>query len=130
MTSLEMVETLFSMTEEYIFKTLQSIQSSVPKQLKDAVIEKTAITPTMDMIVDKALEDDSISQEKKDELSKLKEAGYFSKEKFTENHQVRVQIDNYVNREIKKAIKEGRLPNKKQLKELQKIWKEQSLSKV
>lgn len=119
-------------TKESIDKTLREIQQSVPALLRKAVVTKTIATPTVMFVVDKALEDPDFPQEKKDKLLELKEAGYFNKEKPTENPKVAQQIENYVARKTKEAIKEGRLPTKKQFKELQELWKqqEQTSSKV
>ncbi len=113
------------MTKEQIDTELRRIQQSVPKALRDTVLVRTAITPTMSMIAQKAIEDPDFPPEKKEQLQLLIDRGYFTKEKYTQNDKVAKQIDNYVNREIKKSIKEGRLPNKKQLKQLEEQWKEQ-----
>lgn len=109
-------------TQESIDKVLRDIQRSVPEQLRKAVVIKKASTPTVSFIVEKALEDPDFPQEKKDELLRLKELGYFDKEKASEDPKIAKQIENYVARETKKAIKEGRLPTKKEFKELQKTW--------
>lgn len=110
------------MTKEAIDKVLKEIQLSVPEALRKAVVVRSPATPVMKMIVDKALEDPEFPEEKKQQLRELKDAGYFEKEHLGENPKIANQIENYVNREIKKAVKEGRLPNKKQLIELTKLW--------
>lgn len=111
-----------SHTKDSIDKVLREIQQSVPETLRKAVVVKKLATPTMIFIVDKALEDPDFPQDKKDKLRELKDAGYFTKERATEDPKVAKQIENYVARETKRAIKEGRLPTKKQFKELQKTW--------
>jgi len=106
-------------TTATIEKELRRIQASIPKPLLQFVVTETAITPTMKDVVDKALEDPDFPAEKKEELRILKANGYFDRKKVRQNDNIAKQIDNYVNREIKKAVKDGRLPTKKQLKEIQ-----------
>lgn len=113
------------MTKESIDKVLKDIQESVPEALRKAVVIKTPASPTMRMVVNKALEDSEFPEEKKEKLRELDAIGYFDKERITEDQKVVKQINMYVNREIKRAVKEGRLPTKKQLAELQKQWNEQ-----
>lgn len=113
------------MTEEQIFNTLKEINQSIPKYLKDAVVIKKPRTPVMNMLVQKALEDENFPEEKKAQLRELQGSGYFDKEEFSEDPNVAKKINAFTNRKIKEAIKEGRLPSKKQLIKLQSIWKEQ-----
>lgn len=114
-----------SFTRESITKELQRIQASAPDMLKKMVVRQEKLTPVMEMIVDKALESEDFSEEKKQELRALKERGYFEKKVFIEDPQIAKQLDQYVSREINKSIKAGRLPTKKKLKELKTLWKEQ-----
>ena len=71
----------------------------------------------MKMVAEKALESD-MDEEKKVHVKKLLDEGYFDKKYIAENQSIVTQIDNYVKREINKSVREGRLPTKKQLKEL------------
>lgn len=113
------------MTEEQIFNTLKEINQSIPKYLKDSVVIKKPRTPVMNMLVMKALEDENFPEEKKTQLRQLQENGYFDKEEFSEDPKIAKKINEYTNRKIKEAIKDGRLPSKKQLIKLQSLWKEQ-----
>ena len=113
------------MTKEQIDTVLREINSRIPKEWQQSVVKEQPITPTMSFIIEKALEDDNISPEKKAELQLLKDAGYFSKKKYQDDPVIAGKINNFINREIKKAVKEGRLPTKKKLKELQTIWNTQ-----
>jgi len=106
------------MTEEQIFKELKRINESVPAYLKSNVVTEQFASPTVKKVVDTALEDPNFPEEKKQQLILLKENGYFDKTKPVENPKIVKQIDQYVMREIRKSIKEGRLPNRKELKEL------------
>lgn len=102
-------------TEEQVFKELQRIQMSVPQVLRDNAFTKEDSIPTITMVVNEALNDPDFPEEKKKEIQELKDNGHFDKFKSVENRKVTAQIDAIVNREIKKSIKEGRLPNRKQL---------------
>jgi hypothetical protein len=105
-------------TRESISNVLKEIQASVPKMLKDATIREVPKTPTMEFVFQKAMEDPNITLEKKEQIRKLLASGMFSKKTLIENPKVAKMRDEYITRQIKKAVKEGRLPNKKQLKEL------------
>lgn len=105
-------------TRESISQELKRIQESVPKLLKDNTLIEIPKTPAMELVFQKAMEEPNITPEKKEQIRKLLASGMFSKNKITENYKVSKMRDDYVTREIKKAVKAGRLPNKKQLKEL------------
>jgi YHS domain-containing protein len=70
----------------------------------------------MKMVFEKALEDPNISEEKKQQVRNLLESGQLDKEVTTEDRKIAKMLDDYVIREMKKSVKAGRLPNKKQLK--------------
>lgn len=106
------------MTEEQIFKELKRINESVPSYLKANVVTEQASSPTVKKVIDAALEDPNFPEEKKQQLRLLKENGIFDKTKPVENTKIAKQIDQYIMREIRKSIKEGRLPNRKELKKL------------
>lgn len=108
------------MTREQIFKELSRIQQSIPKALLENVASETHLTPTIKDVVDKAIEDPDFPAHKKEQLIKLKEAGYFNKTVVRQNDKIAKMIDDFVVRETKKAVKEGRLPTKKQLLKIMK----------
>lgn len=112
-------------TREIIREELLKIQASAPKLLQKKVVINTPITPTIKMVMEEGLKDPNISQEKKDEIKTLLDAGYFSQEKYQEDPKVAKKLDNYMQRQINKAVKEGRLPNKKLLTQLEKEWQKQ-----
>jgi hypothetical protein len=105
-------------TRESISKELRRINESVPQLLRDNTLIETAKTPEMKLVFEKAVEDENLSQEMRDKAKHLLDTGIFDKKKIVENPKVAKQRDDWVAREIKKAIKEGRLPNKKQAREL------------
>jgi len=104
-------------TRETITKELQRIQASVPPLLKKHLFVEKLKTPEMKLVAEKALESD-MDEEKKMHVKKLLDEGYFDKKIIAESRTVATQIDQYVQREINKSVKAGRLPTKKQLKEL------------
>lgn len=106
------------MDREQIRKILQDIHNQVPESLRKAVVIHEKATPTIEMVMEKATTMESIPQEKRDNIKKLLEAGEFSQIRARENPKVAKQIDQFVTRAINRAIKEGRLPNKKKLKEI------------
>lgn len=105
-------------TQESITKELKRINDSVPQLFKDMTIIETKKTPAIEFVAQKLIEDPDISQEKKDKIKKLLDKGTFSKMKLTENVTIAKMRDEYVSREIKKSVKAGRLPTKKQFREM------------
>ena len=103
------------MTPEQIRKVLADIHSRVPEILRKNVVSYQKVSPHIEMVMGKALEDESIPQEKRDHIRTLLDAGEFSKIKVIENPKIIEQIDKFVSREINKAVKEGRLPKKRAL---------------
>lgn len=97
-------------TAEQIAEVLKEIQSRIPKLLLANALYETELTPTIKMVVDKALESPTFPEEKKVKLRALKGSGEFNKKVTANNPKVQKQIDNFVSREINKAIKSGRLP--------------------
>lgn len=113
------------MKESEVYKVLQEINSRVPKAWKDAVVVSKASTPMIAKVVDEALISPNTTEERKKELQELKDAGYFSKQKFSEDPEIARKINQFTMREINKAVKEGRLPNKRKLAELKIQWEKQ-----
>lgn len=105
-------------TRESISKELKRIQDSVPELLIKNTLGEVSKTPEMELVFQKALEEPNISKEKKEQIRKLLASGMFSQKRIIENPKVAKMRDEYVTREIKKSVKEGRLPTKKQLRDL------------
>lgn len=110
-----------AISEEQISKVLSDIQAGIPRLLLKNAFTEVKVTPTVEFVVRKALESDKISQEKKDKLKVLLDSGEFTKTKMVENPKILKMIDNYVGRQINKAIKEGRLPQRSEIKNLPSI---------
>lgn len=98
------------MTSEKIAEVLSEIQSRIPKSLSRNVFREVPKTPTMAFVVDKILEEKAGSEEDRARLQTLKDAGEFNKTMVVENEKIVKLIDQFISREIKKAIREGRLP--------------------
>lgn len=98
------------MRTEQIQAVLQDIQNRIPSALKRNVFIEKPKTPTMAFVVDKILEEKAGSDEDRARLQVLKDAGEFDKKMVVENTKIVKLIDQFVTREIKKAVKEGRLP--------------------
>jgi hypothetical protein len=105
-------------TKESIGLELKRIQDSIPKLLKDNTLTEKFKTPAMKLVFEKSLEDPNVSEDKKLKIKHMLDTGIFDKKSIIENASVAKQRDDYVVREIKKSVKAGRLPTKKQLKEL------------
>lgn len=118
-----------SWTLERIDKKLREINSSIPETLRKHVIKEVKKSPVVEMVIQKAIEDPSIPEAKRTALKNLYENGDFSKTVIREDPRIAKQIDNYVNRKIREAIKNGELPSKSKLKELLKQRNEQVRNK-
>lgn len=101
-----------------ISKTLASIQASVPVAWTKAAFKEVPASPTIAFVVDEALKSDKVTDEKKRQLQILKDSGEFSKVRTIEDTKVTKKIDEYIVREIKKAVRRGDLPPKSKAKDL------------
>lgn len=104
-------------------ETLKQIQRSIPQTMIDAAVTQKKLTPTIEKVMNEALVTESISEEKKTEIKHLLDVGTFSKEAVLENEKAVKMIDEFVNRAINKAIKEGRLPPRSHVKMLPSVIK-------
>lgn len=102
---------------------LREIQSRIPHDLLKAAIVEKKVTPTIELIMEKALESDIIAPEKKEAIRRLLASGEFSKAAPSEVPKVTKMIDNFVSREINKAIKAGKLPPRSHVKYLPSMLK-------
>lgn len=91
-------------------KVIARIQNSIPKMWLDNVTHKEKHGAVMLEIIEKALVDPEVTEEIKEKCRLLKSSGYLDKEVDVENPKFTKLIDDYVEREIKKAIKRGELP--------------------
>lgn len=103
---------------DHIAEVLREIQSRIPKNLLKNAVKQVKLTPTVEFVVDKMLEKQDLPSEKRDQIQALKDAGQFCKMKYIDNPKIQEMINNFVSREINKAIREGRLPPQKEIKDV------------
>jgi hypothetical protein len=104
------------MTLDDIAAELKKIHDSVPDEYRRQAVIEVPATPTMKMVMEKAVHMESIPKEKRDQIQNLIDAGEFDKVRSIENQKITKIIDAHVTREITKAIKAGRLPSRKKLR--------------
>src|SRR3990167_1776044 len=112
-----------------INKVLKEIQDRAPKDIiKKAYVEKK-ISPVVEKVIDLAIADPNFDPVKKEELKVQKELGTFSKTMLEVVKKYEKMVDDYFSREVNKAIKEGRLPQKKKAEQMRKDYEEYIKSK-
>jgi len=112
-----------------INKVLKEIQDRAPKDIiKKAYVEKK-ISPVVEKVIDLAIADPNFDPVKKEELKVQKELGTFSKTRLEVVKKYEKMVDDYFSREVNKAIKEGRLPQKKKAEQMRKDYEEYIKSK-
>lgn len=93
-----------------VIKILDEIKKNAPKELTDNLMHEVHQSPSIEFVVKKALTSKTISKDKKEKLKTLLDSGTISRKTMEANVDVEKQLDEYFDREIKKAIEEGRLP--------------------
>lgn len=111
------VSSLDNMTPEEINLVLREIQASIPKQLLDLVVTKQPLTPTIKKVAELTLNED-IPDWKRQQIKDLLASGDLDHTVETENYDIGDKINAYVQRQLNKAIREKRLPSKKELKKI------------
>ncbi len=112
------MKTYTEQDEERFNKVLREIQGRVPAAWKRLAVTEQPLTPTIKMVMEKALESDKIDEDKKRQIKNILDSGQVSRTEPQENPKYTKQIDNFVSREIAKAIKAGLLPEKRNMKYL------------
>lgn len=107
--------------EERIAKELAEIQSRIPRNLLGNVVRESPSSPTIRMVVDKAIADQNFPKEKREKLIVLRDAGEFDKKSYRQDHKIAKMIDDFVEREIRKKIKSGLLPKREDIGDLEHI---------
>lgn len=104
-------------------KELRRISMSIPKELLDNLMKEQLVAPTVVEVVEKALVDPNVSEEKKLQLQHLKDSGYLNKKEMVVDQEVEKKIDEYVDKEVERAIKLGRIPDPKKDEDLKEFRK-------
>lgn len=102
---------------------LREIQRSIPKGLVASALSEKQKTPMVEKVMNEAAETESIAPEKREKIKNLIATGMFSKLDTMEDPKRIKMVDDYVAREINKAIKAGRLPPRSHVKFLPSIMK-------
>ncbi len=102
-------------TKESIQKELARIQATVPKEFRQGLLREEIANPEMVKVLEEALKGDFPEEKKEGWRFALKEA---SQKTLVEHPKKAAIIDRWIAKEIKKSVKAGRLPTKKQLKKL------------
>jgi len=105
-------------TKEQITKELQRIQSTIPINYINNVTKEKLIAPAVKMVIEKAVKDKGIPKEKREQYQVLLDSGDLDKKEIVENKSVVKKMNAWVDKEIKKSIKAGKLPSKKEFKKL------------
>ncbi len=105
-------------TEQQINDVLLDIQSRVPPQYTKGLFKRVKKTPIQEFVVKKALKSGKLEPRKQKELKLLYETGEFSKTKEEIDEAVWKKRDKYIERQINRAIKLGKLPSQEQLEKL------------
>lgn len=130
---------MFLHTQESIDKELKRINNTIPTMLKQQVVTNVDVTPGIKLLMQTVIakpvgevvtnketgESMTITAELKAKAQRLMDTGKITLTKPQQNPKVAKLIDNWVNRAIKKSVKEGRLPNKKQLAVIMKKQKDE-----
>lgn len=101
-----------------IFKVLQEIQSRIPPALLNSAVTEVPYSPNLKEVALKAIDEPGFPEEKKEDLRKLLASGDLDKTVPVENKKVTKLIDEFVNREINKAIRQKRLPPRSKIKDI------------
>lgn len=109
--------------EKGFVEVLKEIQRSIPKALISSALSEQKLSPNVEKVMLEAIETETISKEKREQIQNLINTGMFAKKVVAEDANRVKQLNNMVNRAINKAIKEGRLPPKSHVKYLPSIMK-------
>lgn len=109
--------------EQGFVDVLKGIQASIPKNLLAHATEVKKISPDVEKVMLEAVQTESIPLEKRQRIQNMIDLGMFSKTRVQENTKIAKMVDEYVTREIKKAIKAGKLPPKSKMKHLPSLMK-------
>jgi hypothetical protein len=95
-------------------KVLKEISESIPQELLLNITKKEKQYSTLKQVAEHALTkpDSEVSPKEKRKLQSLLDSGYLEREVEVINTPVEQQISDYVEKEIDRAVKEGRLPKK------------------
>ena len=89
---------------------LKEITSSIPAELIQNLMKKEDQFSTMKEILRRGLDDPSVPEDKKARFRAMLASGHLDKQVEVINEPIEKQISDYVEAEIERFIKEGKLP--------------------
>lgn len=98
------------MAKQKYLRELRRISENIPVELLSKLMKKELLAPTVKKVFEKALEDDTITQEQRDRFRTLLASGTLDREVEVVDMSVEKLIDAYYEAEIALAVKLGRLP--------------------
>lgn len=99
-------------TAESIQAVLKDIQSQVPLVIRNRIVKQVELTPTIKKIAKEALDSGATKEDLKVKLRNLLDTGQLDKFKYVEDKKYSKMANDIVQRLIKKAVEQGRLPKK------------------
>ena len=106
-----------SYSADTIAKVLKDIQSKIPKSLLKQAVYEEPLTPTVKKVMLEFLRTTKDEVRKK-KVQELMDSGEFDKKHVVDNPKIQKLINNFVSREINKAIKQGRLPPRSKIQDV------------
>lgn len=91
-------------------RELRRITDSIPKELSSKLMRKEYASPTIREIAMRAVKDPKVSKRDKERYQAMIDSGYLDKMVEVIDHKIEKQISDYLETEIEKAKKLGRLP--------------------
>ena len=111
-------------------KVLRGIAKRIPEKYLEKLMRPQPMAPTVKLIAKKALKDKDIPEETKRRLKNVIDAGHLDKTEEAVDPKIEAKIDKWLEKEVDKAIKEGKIPHPKNDKEAnnyhKKLWKNTS----
>lgn len=95
-------------------KVIQDIQASIPTDLLKNLTIKEKQFSTLKEVVERGLKepDDVVTPREKRRLQAMLDSGYLEREVDVINRPVEMQIEDFITKEIDRAVRDGRLPPK------------------
>jgi len=92
-------------------EVIKEINASIPKHLLDRLMKKQAATPVIKQVVELAINDPDLPEEKKQKMRNILATGELDKQEEVADETIETEIEAFLNEEVRRAIKIGRLPN-------------------
>lgn len=100
-------------------KELRRISSRIPEEMLDRLMVEKDVAPVVKEVLERACKDKDVPKKLRDKYRNIIDAGYIDLKEMIVDEDVQKEVDEWVENEIDKAIKLGRIPDPKVDKELQ-----------